>query len=154
MTITNVNSSTFLSDAILLIRDKLRSNITDPISSSRPATEKFVVTSYPQRAVTYPIISVVDRGINQSRRLGMASEGILISLNVEIRIWATNVAQRDELTQQVFNYLRQNQLDTTTGLSESNLHDFTLLSAVNITEDGEGGIKSKVCEYNFLIIII
>jgi hypothetical protein len=153
MAITNVSSGTFLSDTINLIRDKLRNNITDPITYSRPTNEKFVLTSYPQRAVTYPVITVVDRNITQPSRLGMASEGTLIRADIEIRIWGRNVKERDELTQQVYDYLRQNQLDASTGLSESNLHDFSLMSAVNVDESGEGGIKSKVCEYRFLVLI-
>ena len=153
MTITEVTSSNFLSDAVNLVRNKLRTNITDPIVSTRPANEKFCLTSYPKRAVTYPIMTVTDRGIAQPQRLGMASEGTLLTIDMEVRIWATNVKQRDELTQQVYNYLRQNQLDLTTGLAESNLHDFSLTSAVNVDEAGENGIKSKVCEYRFLTII-
>ena len=152
MTITNVRSATFLADTINLLRDKIRDNVTDPISSSRPSTERFVLTSYPKRATTYPIITVTDRGIIQPQRLGMASEGTLITIDVEIRIWAKNVVQRDELFGSVHEYLRTNQLDTGTGLSDSNLHDFTLLSAVNVDEEGEEGIKSKVMEVRFLIV--
>jgi hypothetical protein len=153
MTITSVNSATFLADAINLVRNKLLANITDPIVSTRLGTEKFVLTSYPKRAVTYPIITVTDRGILQPQRLGMASEGTLIGLNIEVRIWAKDVKQRDELFDSVYDYLRTNQLDATTGLSDSNLHDFSLQSAVNVDEEGEAGIHSKVCEYRFLIVI-
>ena len=150
---TGVGSTNFLSNAIILIRDKLKTNITDPISSIRPATEKFVMTSYPKRNVTYPIITVTDRGIIQPQRLGMASEGTVLTIDIEVRIWARNVVERDELTQQVYDYLRTNQLDATTGLSNSNLHDFSLQSAVNVEEGGEAGIQSKVCEYRFLLVI-
>lgn len=153
MTILTVASSTFLADAINLIRDKLRTNITDPISSSRPGTEKFVLTSYPKRGVTYPIITVTDRGIVQPQRLGMASEGTVIRMTIEVRIWARNVKERDELFDSVYDWLRDNQLTASTGLSDSNLHDFTLSSAVNVDEEGEAGIKSKVCEFRFLVII-
>ncbi len=153
MTITEVSSSTFLADTINLVRDKLRTNITDPISSIRATVEKFVLTSYPKRAVTYPIITVTDRGIIQPSRLGMASEGTLLHIDVEVRIWGRNVVERDELTQQVYDYLRTNQLDAGTGLADSNLHDFTLSSAVNVDEEGEAGIRSKVCEYRFLVVI-
>ncbi|MFW9852867.1 MAG: hypothetical protein ACFFDS_07990 [Candidatus Thorarchaeota archaeon] len=153
MAITSVSSATFLSDTINLVRDKLRTNITDPLASTRPANEKFCLTSYPKRAVTYPIITVTDRGIIQPSRLGMASESTLITIDIEVRVWARNVVERDELTQDVYNYLRQNQLDVGTGLSDSNLHDFTLMSAVNVDEPGEAGVRSKVCEYRFLIII-
>ncbi len=153
MAITEVYSATFLSDAVNLIRNKLLTNITDPITSIRLSNEKFCLTSYPKRSVTYPIITVTDRGIIQPSRLGMSSEGTVLNIDIEVRIWARNVRERDELTQEVYDYLRTNQLDSGTGLANSNLHDFTLSSAVNVDEEGEAGIRSKVCEYSFLVII-
>jgi len=144
MTITSVEASTFLADTIILIRDKLKTNIS--------SVSDRVYTSYPKKGVIYPMISVVDRGSLQSGRLGMASEGTVITMDVEIRIWAKSTKGRDEITQEVYDYLRTNQLDATTGLSESGLHDFTLMSTVNIDEIGTAGIKSKVCEYRFLIL--
>jgi len=153
MTITSVASATFLADAINLIKNKLIENIEDPIAPSRRSNEKFVLTAYPKRPVTYPIITIKDKGINQMSRQGMASEGTFISLNIEVRIWATTSVQREQLFDAIYDYLRQNQLEATTGLSDSNLHDFTLSSAVNIDEEGEAGIHSKVCIYKFVIII-
>ena len=143
--ITSVSSATFLADTIILIRDKLRTNIS--------SVSNKVYTSYPKKSVVYPIITVTDRGIIQPSRLGMASEGTLITIDVEVRIWGKNVKQRDEIFQEVYEYLRTNQLDIGTGLSDSNLHDFSLQSAVNVDEIGEAGIKSKVMEVRFLIII-
>lgn len=154
MTISNVNSGTILADTVNLIRNKILSGVTDPISSSRPTGAKFVMTSYPKRlGTTYPLITIVDRGISQPSRLGMSSEGTLININVEIRIWARNVKERDELFDKCYDYLRTNQLDSSTGLSDSNLHDFSLLSAVNIDEEGDAGLHSKVMEVRFLILV-
>ena len=145
MTITSVNASTFLSDTLILIRDKIKTNIS--------SVGNRVYTSYPQKGVIYPMISIIDRGVSQPSRLGMASEGTLLTITVEIRVWARNTKERDEIAQSVYDYLRTNQLDASTGLSESNLHDFTLSSMLNIDEEGEAGIKSKVMEYKFLLVI-
>ena len=144
MTITSVSSSTFLADSIILIRDKLRTNISSV--SSR------VYTSYPKTNVIYPIITVVDRGISQPQRLGMGSEATAINIDIEIRVWARNIKQRDELFDEIYDYLRTNQLDATTGLVASNLSGFQLLSAVNIDDTGIEGVKSKVMEVRFLFI--
>lgn len=152
MTITSVSSATFLADAVNLIRDKLKNNVVDPIVGTRPTNEKFVYTSYPKRVVTYPVMTVVDRGITQPQRLGMGSEVTSISLTLEIRIWGRTVKERDELFDEVYTYLKNNQLDATTGLVASNLSGFKLISAVNISEDGEAGIRSKVMEVEFLFI--
>ena len=149
MTITSVSSSSFLADTVNLIRNKIASNVTDPILSIRPSREKFCLTSYPKRAVTYPIITVVDAGITQQQKLGMASEGTLININIEIRIWARDVKERDELFDSIYNYFRTNQLDSGTGLVDSNLNGFSLTSAVNVSEEK---VQSKVMEVKFLFV--
>ena len=152
MTITSVASTTFLADTVNLIRNNLNSNITDPISATRPGGEKFVLTEYPKRAVTYPIITVTDAGITQPQRLGMQSESTAIFITLEIRIWAKNVVQRDELFDSIYTWLRTNQFGGSEALTDAELHDFTLNSVVNVNEIGQEGIKSKVLEVQFLFI--
>ena len=149
MTITSVSSSTFIADVVNLLRDKLLTNITDPLVSVRNANEKFVLTEYPRRPVRYPVITVRDISTRQESRLGMNSEGTLLRLGVEIRIWARNVKERDELFDSVYDYLRTNQLGATSTLTSANLHDFRLGSVVNVSEDE---VKSKVIEINFIFI--
>ena len=89
MTITSVRSGTFIADIVNLIRDKLKTNIT--------AVSSRVYTSYPQRDVIYPMITVVDTGTTQEGKLGMGSEGTALRLGIEIRIWGRNVKERDEI---------------------------------------------------------
>ncbi len=142
MTITSVRSSTFIADLVVFLRDKLKTNITSV--SSR------VYTSYPQRGVIYPMITVTDIGSRQEGRLGMSSEGTILRLGVEIRVWGRNVKERDEIFDDVYDYLRSNQLsgDDITG---ANLHDFSMGSAVNVSEPD---VKSKVMEVTYLFICI
>ena len=148
MTITSISSSTFTADLVNYIRDKLNSAVTDPLSRSLP--ERFVLTEYPKREVRYPIITVTDKGSRQEAPLGMGSEGTILKLGVEIRIWARNVKERDELFGEIYDYLRTNQLsgDDITG---ANLHDFNMDSVVNISEEN---VKSKVGEFSFLFICV
>lgn len=148
MATTTVNSSTFLSDVVNLIRDKLNENIVDPLSASRNINERFVMTSYPRRNVRYPMITVVDSGTIQSARLGMQSEETVIRLGVELRIWARNVKERDMIFDEVYTYLRTDQFGSSS-LTEGNLHDFNMDSVVNIDEES---VKSKVMEINFLFV--
>ena len=145
MTITEVNSSTFIADLVNLIRDKLQSNITDPLSRA-----KFVFTSYPQREVIYPIITVTDTGSRQEGKLGMGSQGTMIRLGVEIRIWARNVKERDELFDAVQNYLRTNQI-AGDDLNDANLYDYSMDSVVNVSEPD---VKSKVMEVTYLYLCV
>ena len=148
MTITAVRSSTFIADVINLIRDKLNTNISDPIS--RAGSERFVLTSYPQNPVNYPIITITDTGSTQEGKLGMGSEGTILRLGIEIRIWARNVKERDELFDSVYDYLRTNQLSGD-DLTAANLHDFSMGSAVNVSEED---VKSKVLEVTYLFLCV
>jgi len=152
MTVTSVETSTFISDTTILIRDDLLTNLTDPISSSRPAREKFVLTAYPERNVRYPIITVMLLSVTDPSRLGMQSEIVFMTLPLEIRVWARNQKEKDELSQQVIERLRGNQLSSG-GTINANLHDFRVTSAVNVDETGEGSPKSRVMnvEYDFVL---
>jgi|TARA_R100000501_G_C2596826_1_gene95098 hypothetical protein len=152
MTVTTVTSSKFISDPTILVRDFLRDNITDPISSSRQSNSKFVVTSYPQRPVQYPIITVKSEDFT-SKNLGMQSTNQQMSIKLEIRMWAKNEKQKDELTQEVHTALKNNQFQADGPSSTNNLHDFDLISSVNIDEEGQRGIKSKVNTYQWFAII-
>ena len=149
MTITSIASATFVADTINFIRDKLASNITDPISSSRVGNEKFIMTSYPKRPVKYPLITIVDSGVSQPVRLGMQSEGTVITIPLEIRIWARDVKERDELFDTVYNWLRTNQFGGSDATTDANLHDFKLNSAVNVSEEK---IMSKVMTVEYIFI--
>ena len=142
MTITSIRSSTFIADLVVFLRDKLKTNIT--------AVSSRVYTSYPQRGVIYPMITVTDSGSRQEGRLGMSSEGTVLRLGVEIRIWAKNVKQRDEIFGDVYDYLRDNQI-TGDDIVGANLHDFSMDSVVNVSEPD---VKSKVMEATYLFICV
>lgn len=147
MAITEVRNTTFIADLVNFIRDKLDENITDPLT--RVGSERFVHTSYPQRAVRYPIISVTDSGSTQEARLGMQSEGTVLRLGLEIRIWGRNVKERDEIFDAVYTWLRTNQFGGADALTDAEIHDFSMGSAVNVSEPD---VKSKVMEVSFLFI--
>jgi len=148
MSIEEVNSSTFLTDVIILIRDNLRNSIEDPII--RPTNESFVMTSYPKNVVNYPIITVVDNGVIQQGKLGMGSQGTMLRITVEIRIWARNVVERDTLFNKIHDYFRTNQLNGD-DLTGANLHDFYIGSVVNVPEKD---VQSKVMEVTYLFLCV
>lgn len=148
-----VASATFMSDTVKFIRDRLDASITDPISGDRANRERFVMTSYPKRNVKYPIITVQHLGTNQIQRLGMQSEGIQMSMPIEVRVWARNIKERDFLTQEVYDFLRTNQFDGANSSTEFELHDFTMTSRVSVDEPGAQGIKSSVMEYSYFTIL-
>lgn len=148
-----VATSTFLTDTTLLVRDAIATGVTDPISSTRQTGSRFVMTSYPQKTAVYPLITVIGRPAGGGRHLGQASEGMLEPMEVEVRVWAKNVIQRDQLTQQVYNALRSTQLDTSTGSVENGLFDFGHVGTVFVDEPGDAGIHSAVMTFSYFVIL-
>ena len=97
-----VATATFIRDILYFLKNDLTSNITDPLSGKRSANSKFLMTSYPQREVEYPIITIKLMN-RQATRAGMQTTAMDVILQIEIRIWALNQKHKDE-------YLKQQEL--------------------------------------------
>jgi len=148
-----VEKNTLLRDILYFIKNDLTGNITDPISSNRSSKSNLVMTSYPQRPVEYPIITIKATNI-EALRSGMQTTAQDITITLEIRIWANNERHKDTLATDVLSRLADIQFTASTGSIANNLHDFNILSAVEVDEDGESGgqvIKSRIitCVYKF-----
>ena len=143
-----INGSTFLSESIIYLRDTLRNNLVDPISRTGSGTS-FVYTSYPKNNVQYPIVTLRNNSFNTQRRVGMSCNQTIVNLPVEIRVWARNEKEKDLLSQSVYHILSNNQIAAGSSSTTMGLFGFKLLSAVNVDEDGEEGIKSRVMEYTY-----
>ena len=142
-----VQTSTLLADSIFYVKNFLSSNITDPIT--RPTAERFVMTSYPTRPVRYPLITIKDINSFDLGALGFQSEAAQYYIDIEVRVWGRNVAERDQIAQEIYNDLKANQIGTSGTSQANNLHDFKLLSMINIDEDA---VKSKVMTFRFLFV--
>lgn len=154
MTITKVNTETFLADATIFIRDQLLANVTDPISGTRPGDSKFCTTSFPERKAVYPFIVVRVTNFPVAQRLGVGSEMHEMEIVYEIRVWARNVKEREEISQEALNHLRDIE-HATGGTIDAELHDFTPLNSFpvdEVKEDGRGGKRSRVMtvQYSFI----
>ena len=150
MVVSSVTQATFLADSVILIRDEILNNITDPISSTRPSGQKFCITKFATRNTTYPIVTVVDRGITEWRRGGFQSTVPVQRLGVEIQVWARNVKERDELSQQILDRLRSRIVTFST---TEKLHDIRVDGTNNVSEPGEQGIQRKIINVSFLEIL-
>ena len=146
-----VTSTNFIADNLYFIKNSFTSGttaITDPIASSRQADSKFVMTSYPQRQAVYPLITI--KLINQkAKRSGMQTTAMDVTITLEIRVWARNQKEKDDLSNQVYKILRDLQFTTTTGSVAVNLHDYELLSDVELDEPGEGNPKSRIVQIKY-----
>ena len=150
MTVTTVATTTFIKDSVMIIRDDLQANITDPVSSKRSGDEKFVMTSYPQRIAKYPLITVRRRSISVPVASGTQATIHYVQVPVEVRIWARNVVERDALMQDVINRFRTARLSL---YAAGGLHDFEITSTIDVDEAGDAGIHSTLIyvQYNFVL---
>ena len=142
-----VSINKFIREVLFFLKEELNDHILDPISNKRDKNSKFVMTSYPQRAVNYPLITI--KLTNQeASRAGMQTTAMDVVITLEVRIWARNEAEKDDLFTEVYDRLRTIQF-TVNGSTENDLHDFNLLSAVEVDEDGERGIKSRIGQFQY-----
>lgn len=147
-----INTTSFVKDATLLIRDRLASNITDPIASGRSSESKFVLTAFPHKTVNLPHIVVQITGM-RTTVLGQASEMVRLDANMEVRVWARRISERDSLSQDVIEYLRDNTLTVTTGFADQEMHDLSLDSSQPVDDPEPEGAKSMVLNFSFFAIL-
>lgn len=142
-----VESTTFIADILYFIKNDILTNVSDPLTS-RPVDSKFVMTSYPQRQVHYPLVTI--KLVNQvGQRAGMQTEAMDVTLTLEIRVWARNQKEKDDLANAIYKRLRDIQFTSSTGSIANNLHHFKLNSAIEIDEPGEGNPKSRILQVQY-----
>lgn len=141
--------STLIRDILFFIKNDLSSNVTDPISSTRTAKSNLVMTSYPQRPVEYPLITIKIPNI-EAVRVGMQSTVLDMIVPVEIRVWARNEREKDEASEEIIDRLASIQ-HISSGSVDNDIHDFQILSSTEVDEPGQKGIKSRVivAQYSF-----
>lgn len=86
-------------------------------------------------------------------RLGHQSQGQWCPVTIEIRVYAKKVSTRDQITQDIHNYLRSTQIGSGS-TTEFEMFDFMLNSSIPIDEPGEDGLHSEVmeCVYNVIMM--
>jgi len=83
----------------------------------------------------------------------MQSELHFITLSLEVRIWARNVVEREEIAQETINQLRSIELDSD-GTVNASIFGFEVTSATNVDENaGNASIRSRVLgiQYKFVL---
>lgn len=144
-----ISSETFISDVIIFIRNLLRDEIIDPITTR---TDGFVMTAFPKRNTKYPIITIKQTNI-ESKYLGMQSEKQWVTLTLEIQVYARNSKEVDNLTQEIIEQLRTNQYGTNSTDVED-IHGFIVTSAVPLVEtEGEQTIHRKILSIEYKVIL-
>lgn len=130
-----VSTSTIRADTTKYLRDKLAANITDPNSAEHTGAFKFVMTSFPERGVKFPVIIINVTNISDAV-LGLGTENRIVTIIFEVDIWGRTVKERDELYDAVYHYLRGNQLGATEAVLGEKLYNFQILSVNNVDEEG------------------
>lgn len=144
-----ISASTMVADSVKFIRDLISTNITDPLSPNRPANSKFLLTSYPSRPSKYPLITVkLIRQETIQRYSG--SQNQLVLVNLEIRVWARAMKEKDELGDEVVDTLRTNQT-AANGTVDERLFAFDFRVIGDVDEDGHGNPKSRIYEASYFV---
>lgn len=150
-----LQTSTFITDATLFIRDLLRANVTDPLSRSGSGTE-WIFSGFPEKTPQYPTIIIENESNSDVRRLGQQSQGMYLQMQIKIRVWGRKVVEKDTLAQAVYDTLRSNQLSVA-GTVQDQIFNFRLLSSVDVDEPGEKGaqgIHSKIMRFGYDVVLI
>jgi len=105
------------------------------------------MTSFPDREVKYPLITLQVNNINE-QRAGMQTTAMDIDLTCEIRIWTHSVTQSDKFAQEIIDKLANIQF-TATGSTKNDFHDFNIGSVVRVDEPGKLGVKSRIIQLNY-----
>lgn len=145
-----VEKSTILRDVLFFIKDDLLNNVNDPISAKRSSKSKFVMTSYPTRPVEYPIITLKVLNL-EAVRTGMQSSLQDITITLEVRIWARNEKEKDNLYDDTIDRLFNIQF-TSSGSVSNQLHDLITDNPTEVDEPGEPGgkvIKSRLVNVQY-----
>jgi len=153
MAFSSYSSSDWISSPVLNIRNFLLDNITDPIASTRPTGEKFVFTSYPQRPVRYPIITIKLFDFDVPLSQGATNSVHYVENMFEIKVWARNEIEKDRLTQSITNALRGNQFSDVGGSVVSGMYDFKINSILPVESNGENALKLQVINISYSQLI-
>ena len=142
------NRSTLFRELLFFLKDQINTNLTDPISSTRGSSSAFIMTSFPEREVKYPLITLEITDTSESRA-GMQTTAMDITLTVEIRIWSKSVAQSDKFAQEILDLLANIQFTASTGSTDNDFHDFNVGSVIRVDEPGKGATKSRIIQLNY-----
>jgi len=138
---------TIIKDILSFLKNELSTNITDPLAN-RGNSSKFIMTSYPEREVKYPLITLEVNDI-QEARAGMQTAAMDISLVIEMRIWSKSVTQSDKLTQEILDRLATIQFNAEDGSIDNDFHDFNIGSVLRVDEPGKGATKSRIIQLSY-----
>lgn len=104
MAMVAVNSASIIHDSVTKIATLLQNNCTDPISATR-AQSTWIMTSYPERDVEYPII-IVAHAAHRDEHTSIGSEYKTNYITLRIEVWSKSTKQRDEVWDDVYDELR------------------------------------------------
>jgi len=139
-----ISSETIVHDVTEFLVSLIDNNVTDPILARRSGNSKFVLSSYPSRITEYPFVSViVESPDTQEKFIGTQTQRVTIT--AEIRVWARNVKERDELSDEIYNTLRIKQTAAGGSVSE-NLSD---MEYTHIGDINEENVRSRLVEIQY-----
>ena len=137
-----VPSSTIIADVITKLKTLLTTNLTTGT----------VYTSYPEKNVDYPIVTIAHSGFRDEYG-SIGTEYKIVYVNVRIEVWSMSTKERDEIWDDIYDELRTH-YKTADGSGDSvtniSLFDMLVMSCLDIDIPRERGhLHKKVSEIQF-----
>ena len=149
-----INSVSIPRDVVLFMRDLISGTIPDPLSNRQTqsgdagSNARFVMTSWPERAVAYPLITVTHVSATD-QRLGISTTDALMTNRLQVDVWSKQKSMTDGLTGSIYYTVRNSALTTAVA---SGLFTFRLAGMRNLDEIGKGGIHRKSIDVEYDVI--
>lgn len=139
-----VNAGSVIHDSVLHLRNIIASG-----------TGRNCYTSYPERTTRslFPFVTIAHTGQRSSPMSIADAKGTQFILTFDINVFALNTKDRDVYADKLIYQLRTMQPAASSGTIAQGLHDFRIVSSVNIDEPGKQGIHRKVigAQYKFYV---
>jgi len=153
MAMAAIAPATLVHDTVTKIATFLQNNCTDPISATR-AQSVWVFTSYPERNIEYPFITIA-HSAHRDEYTSIGTEYKTVFTTLRIEVWSKSTKERDEVWDDIYDELRHH-YTTTDGSSDSvtsiGLRDMIVTNSVDIDMDsprGRGHIHRKISTIQF-----
>lgn len=131
-----------------IVRDDFSGSIVDPLGRSGEGSG-FVMTSFPERDVVYPVIIIKLEGVDNTYT-GLSSVDGVQDFSLIIKVYGRSVKERDGLADQVVSRINVTRILSFAG--NNFIFGVNIVQVFDMDEEGKGGVHVKVLESEFSLL--
>lgn len=150
-----LSAGSIVHDVVLAARGWIASGVTDPIAGTRPGSSVFTATNFPTKDVQYPIITIGAKR-STSHTLGALNDLQQVYVDLQVRVYARNVKERDGLADAVNQTLRTGAYGVSSGSQPLGLFDFKQLNEGDLDEPDDKSkqkVYQKIQTYQYFCVV-